>query len=413
MACATALDAFRIATESLSEDVYLLASYKSIFMNLIPRGTFPRGQGVVRSVFTIGRSEPTTDYPEFTSVEVAAGNEYTGVCNVTYNEIPVGFNESTYGPEVFGWRGPTLCEDRMMFDFNIETFIPLYVRAISKNTEAAIANRFQSIYMTMVPKSVANEDYHTVDGTTTIHPPTTPPLTLDESLCFISQEMLDYTANELIDAGATDIDTDGWITMGGDGPLFPIYIGLQASKQLMIENAELRADLRYADMGEGNGARTIQRLGAKKTLGNFVHIPNLRPPRFTYDGTKYVPVPSRVAVAGTQGQVTQANPNWVNPATAPYEGLFVLTPWVFTSEVVPPVSSAGGGVAFNPINHVGEFQFITGGKEISTGECFDPRKKLGAHFAEYWHSPRPVYPLYGRLIIFKRCPVSLTCTNCS
>lgn len=417
MACPTTLNAFRIATESLSEDVYLLASYKSIFLNLIPRGTFPRGQGVVRSVFTIGRSEPTTDYPAFTAVQTAAENTYTAVCNVTYNDVPVGFNEGTYGPEVFGWKGPVLCEDRMMFDFNIETFIPLYVRAIAKNTDQTISNRFMSIYMSMVPKAVANEDFHFVDGDPSINPPTTPDLTLDESLCFLSQDHLDETAAILMDAGATDIDTDGWITWGPDGPLFSLYIGMVASKQLMLENAELRADLRYADMGDGNGARTIMRLGAKKTLGNFVHMINLRPPRFSYANGAYVPVPSRVVAtnpAATEGTVTTVNPDWVSTTTAPFEGAFVLSPWVFTSEVVPPVTSAGGGVAFQPINHVGEFEFLIGGREISEDStCYDPRKKLGAHFAEYWHAPRPIYPIYGRLIIFRRCPVTFPCTTCS
>lgn len=423
MACPTTLNAFRIATESLSEDVYLLASYKSIFLNLIPRGTFVRGQGVVRSVFTIGRSEPTTDYPAFTAVKQAVeGNTYDAVCAVTYNDVPVGFNEGTYGPEVFGWKGPVLCEDRMMFDFNIETFIPLYVRAIAKNTDQTISNRFQSIYMSMVPKAVANEDFHFVEGDASINPPTTPVLTLDESLCFISQDHLDETAQILMDAGATDIDTDGWITWGPDGPLFSLYIGMVASKQIMLENAELRADLRYADMGEGNGARTIMRLGAKKTLGNFMHIINLRPPRFSYANGAYVPVPPRVVAqtgvtdlpTATQGTVTTVNPDWISTATAPFEALFVLSPWVYTSEVVPPVTSAGGGVAFQPVNHVGEFEFIIGGREISSdSSCYDPRKKLGAHFAEYWHAPRPIYPIYGRMIIFKRCPITFPCQTCT
>ena len=414
MACDSILDAFRIPTESLSQDVYLLASWKNPMLNAVPRGTFPRGQGVVRSVFTVGRSEPTTDYPAFTAVEVADGNTYDAVCSVTYNDVPVGFNEGTYGPEVIGWKGPVLCEDRFMFDFNIETFIPLYVRAIAKNSENTIGNRFTSIFMSFVPKAVANDDFHFVDGDTSIHPPAIPDLTLDDSMSFIVQQMLDETAQELMDAGATDIDTDDWITIGGDGPLFPMLIGMQASKQLMLENGELRADLRYADMGDGDGARTIKRLGAKKTLGNFVHIQNLRPPRFTYDGTKYVPVPSRVAVSGTQGTVTKANPNWVSASTAPYEGLLIMNPWVFTWEWVPPVSSAGGGVAFNPVNHMGEFEFITGGREISSdSSCYDPRKKLGAHFAEAWGAPRPIYPIFGRLIIFRRCPASFPTTYCS
>lgn len=414
MACESPFDGFRVATESLSQDVYVLASYKSIFMNLVPRGVFVRGQGVVRSTFTVGRSEPTTDEPSFTAVTTAQGhgNDFVAACNVTYNDVPVGFREATFGPEVFGWRGPILCEDKLMFDFNVEAFIPLYIRAISKNTEQTISNRLASIYTSFVPKAVANTDFHFVDGDISIHPPTSPDLTLDESFCMLDQDMLDETADILNDAGASDIDTDGWIDLR-DGPMYTLYIGATASNQLMLENSELVTILAFADMGEGDGAKLLSRVGANKVLKNFRHVINLRPPRYYYDTDHYVRVPSRIAdPTATKGTMTIANPAWVSTTTAPFEGCWVLTPWVFTDEIVEPVSAVGG-VAFTPKNHVGVFDFIVGGKEISVTDCYDPRKKLGAHFAEYWHAPRPIYPLYGRFIIFKRCPRSFTCNNCS
>lgn len=413
MACEAPFDAFRLATESLPKTIYTRASYRSIFFNLITRGTFPQGAGVVRSTFTIGRSEPTTDEPSFEEVTVNTGETYTGACNTTYNEMPVGFLEGTYKPEKFGWRGPIICQDDLMINYDMENFLALYVPALAKNTERTISNRLASIYTSFVPKWVANTDFHSVDGDTSPPPPTSPDLTLDRSHCFIDQEMLDQVAATLNEEGASDPDTNGWITLGEDGPIYPLYIGQQASAQLLLQNAELRQDRRYADMGEGNMAMLFKRIGATKVIKNFRHVINLFPPRYSYANGAYVRTPTWIMPAGTKGEVAAINPNWRSTTASPYEGMWVLSPWVFHSEILRSVSSAAG-LDWSPKNHVGELQFIVGGKEISTTDCYDPLKKLGAHFGEYWHAPKPIFPIYGAFIIFSRCPgTSFPCTSCS
>lgn len=412
MACEAPFDAFRLATESLPKDIYVRASYRSIFMNLVPRGAYPEGAGVVRSTFTIGRSEPTTDEPAFETVAVTSGQNYVGACGTTYNDVPVGFNEATYKPEKFGWRGPIICQDDLMINYNMENFLSLYVPAISKNTERTISNRFASIYTSFVPKWVANTDFHQVAGSITAPPPQSPDLTLDQSSCFIDQEMLDHLAANLNEEGASDPDTNGWITLGEDGPIYPLYIGQEASAQLLLQNSELRQDRRFADMGDGDASLLFKRIGATKVIKNFRHVINLFPPRYSYADGAYTRVPTWVMNSGTKGTVADVNPNWRSTTTAPYEGAWVLSPWVFTSEILQSIASAAG-LSWTPKNHVGEWQFIVGGKEISTSDCYDPLKKLGAHFAEFWHAPKPIYPIYGAFIIFKRCPESYPCTSCS
>lgn len=412
MACENPFDAFRLATESLPKDIYVRASYRSIFMNLVPRGVYPQGAGLVRSTFTIGRSEPTTDEPAFEAVTITTGETYTGSCGTEYNDVPIGFLENTYSPEKFGWKGPIICQDDLMINYNMEQFLALYVPAMAKNTERTISNRFASIYTSFVPKAVANTDFHFVDGDISSHPPQSPDLTLDESTCFLDQDMLDETAAILNEEGASDPDTNGWITLGEDGPIYPLYIGQQASAQLLLQNAELRQDRRFADMGMGDAAMLFQRIGATRVIKNFRHVINLFPPRYSYVDGAYVRTPTWVMDAGTKGEVAEVNPDWRSFSASPYEAAYVLSPWVFTSEILEPVNSAAG-LNWSPKNHVGEWQFIVGGKEISETDCYDPLRKLGRHFAEFWASPKPIYPQYGRWIIFKRCASTFNCVQCS
>jgi hypothetical protein len=91
----------------------------------------------------------------------------------------------------------------------------------------------------------------------------------------------------------------------------------------------------------------------------------------------------------------------------------VVTPSVFKSLIIRPVNSSGGGTKWDPKNYMGDWDFITGGNQISDSHCVDPRNKLGRHYAEYAHGPEPISPEYGRLIIYKRCPQEdYECVDC-
>lgn len=403
MACDTPFDAFRMATESLGDDIYFRASFRDIAINLIPRTEFPRNIGLVQSTFTLARSEPTTDLPEFDPIETSDIAQASGLCATTYADVPVGFTERTYTPEKFGWKGPVICSDDLIYNFKAERFLSGYIEAISKHTIRTIGNRLWAIYDHLVPKFVATSAGVDIAAGTGA-PPAAPVLTGAVSTCHVDQSMLDAIALELMEAGATDPDSQGWISYGDEGPIFPLYIGPQASKNLQLDNAEFRQDYRWAEP-----MALLKRMGATRVIGNFRHVINLFPPRYTHNGTAFVRVPTWTMPSTTKGQQAVINPAW---EAAEYEGARVLSPWVFHDEVIRPVNSAAG-VTFGAKNYMGIWDFVVGGDNISTTKCFDPLMKLGAHFAEFHHAPRPIFPEYGRLIIFKRCASAFTCVTCS
>ncbi len=407
-ACPSPFNAFRLATESLPDDVYVRASFRDIWTNLIPKEVYPNSAGLVRSTFTIGRSEPTTDEPAFVPIALTSGDTYTGSCGTTFNDVPVGFNEGTYSPEQFGWKGPTICQDDLIFNYKASMFLQQYIPAITKSTLRTIGNRLAAIYTHLVPKAVATSSFgYGAPGTGA--PPTSPTLPTTRATCELSQEMLDYTAVLLNEEGASDPNSNGWITLGEDGPIYPLYIGQEMSQRILTQNSDLRQDRRFADMGKGDMAMLFQRVGATRVIKNFRHIINLFPPRYNYEGGVYVRVNTWVMNNGTKGKVAAINPAWSN---ADFEGAWVLTPWVFHSEIIQPVDSAAG-LHWPHKNYMGEWQFVVGGEKINDPPCFDPLQKLGAHFAEYKHAPKPIFPAFGRFIIFQRCNTTFNCVSCS
>ena len=93
----------------------------------------------------------------------------------------------------------------------------------------------------------------------------------------------------------------------------------------------------------------------------------------------------------TKGTGYELNPNW---KTADYEAAIVLNPSVMRTEVVPPVSSAGG-VNFDPVSYNGDWQWVLGGNNIcdNAEAGADPLKKfaMGSHTLNTW----PLLLLYA------------------
>lgn len=403
MACSNVFDAFAIATENLADEVYRNASYRSVWLNAIPRGTFETGAGTVKTTFTIENTEPTSDqetWSAITNSDVIGGSSggAGGSCASSFNDVEVGYTSRTYNPEEFALQGPIICKDDLIYDHNVDVFLRAYIEEMTKRAQRSWEKRYETLYTKFASKVAVGNTNSIVDTESDI----TALTTLGDSTSTLTQQYLDQIAVELIDRGATNPDSNGFITFGEDGPVFPLLVGLEASQQIALNNSELRNDFRNAESGAGAAAELMSRIGATRSIKNFRHVPNLRPPRFTYDsGTgAYTRVNTYVMNSATKGKKAVINPAYV---TAPYEAAIVLNPNVFTSEIVPPVNAAGG-VSWSPTTYMGEWQWVTGGNKIqaSGADCLDPLDKLGRHFAEFKHAPRPEFPTYGMTLIFKR-----------
>lgn len=391
--CSTPFDALRFATEALGNEIYRRASYKSPWLNLIPRGPGERNKGTVFSSFTLGRIEPTADEETWAAVSVDDANK----CSVTYNAVDWGHTERTHSPERIGLRGPTICQDDLMWGHNPDQFLTGYLHQLGIRSKRTVENRLLFKFMQQADKVVADSNYARVAQTT---------LVLDEATSELTQEMLDQTALELNEDGASEgANSAGWINLGEGGVEYPLLIGQKASARLLKNNSELRNDARYAFPNE-----LFKKMGASRVINNFRHIINLFPPRYTYANGTYTRVNTWEMVPGTKGNIARIRSAW---RSAPFEAALSLNPDVIHQEVFRPVNMAAG-LKWNPKSYFGEWEWITGGREIQEdADCFDPRKKLGAHFGEYLHAIKTIAPEFGRMIIFKRCEDDFTEVTCS
>lgn len=424
MACTTPFDVLRLRVEDLGPTLYVRASYRDPWLNLIPRSEWPMGAGLVRSAFTIGRSEPSTDEETWNAIQTTSGGVFSGSCGVTYNQTFVGYLEETYKPEGFGLVGPLVCQDDLTLHWQSTDFWDKYFMGMEKRNVKSITNRLANIFSNYSTK-VSPQGNGTVQrtaGNLSNQPPLSNIDMTDVNMpqCGLTQDILDQEAIVLMESGATDPNSNGWITMGPSGPIFPLLIGPQASNQILLNNAELRDDYRFAFEGKGEVAPVIQRMGASRIIKNWRHMITLFPPRWNNNGTTWTRVPtwlmSTSSTYATKGEVAIVNPQWDDPGYANVEGAWGLNPWVMTEEVLRPVNTAPG-MKWTAQNYFGEWRFVTGNDALlgfsnCTGVT-DPVHKLGRHFAEYRHAAKPIFPDFGRLFLFQRCPNTIDCGTCS
>lgn len=410
MSCDT-FDAFRYATEDLDQQVSRAASYRSIWLNLIPKGVYPKNVGTHRSVFGIGNIEPTDDSGTWTAIDLSGAGTNTSmdtpleVCTNDWDDVEWGFDEATYGPERSQLRGPVVCKKDLDFSHDPETFLTAYVQEMAKRAKRQWELWLEANHVRLSAKVSAVTDFEDnileqagVNG-------------LDCPDCELTQEMLEILAERLMENGATTPDSNGFITWEDNGPIFPLYIGMRQSQRILRQNSELRQDYRY-----GDPSTLIGRVGSARVIGNFRHLINQRPRRYTCTNGTFTLVPRmKTATAGdapTKGTKQIINSAW---RTAPYEGFDILSPELFTNEVVAPTNAAGG-LSYDPSNYMGDWKFVTGAFKWQT-DCEDALEEQGRHYAQFYAAPKPNIVArykYGFHGIFKRCfGSSVECTTCS
>lgn len=410
MACGTPFDAFRVATEYLSKEIYTRGKFRSVLQNLIPEGVFPKNSGTQASVFTVEPNDPTAENTGGTQVENSDSTTTATVspaCTYSFTDINIGFTETTYKPRRLQYRGPLFCKDTKYFEHAPDEFANKYLDTLSQYVELDYDSFLFYHYARLVPIYVARTGGFNSLGTAS----TT--LTAAAATSELTQSMLDALVPLLIynRSVPSTSDGNGWIDLGPNGPLWTLQLGVDVASRLKTDNADLRTDLRYA-----NPQQLLARLGATEAIKNFRHQVIPLPWRFTHNGTSYVSVPKYASSAATKGYKTPVNPNYINPLTAPYEAALILSPDVMVREHVAPDSSVGP-LNWEPSNYMGEWTWKTGPEAVQAASgdaCYDPLHKFGRHFGEIIDAPRPgPNPGSGAIIFFRRCQNAVTLSACT
>lgn len=399
------LTAFRIAVESLEQGVlqsprFARANY---FRNMFPTGEFVQNQGTTRSNFTIKPSAPQDDQSLWTDVAISGVSSgiTTPGCSPTYENIGVDFFERTYSPKRRDFKGPVICKEHFQYQHSIDDFIEGYIFQLRQWIALTWEFGLRGDHMRL-------SDWF-VDGVKYTGPNAN--ATAPKAYQGLTQDMLDLVAVDRIGIGVNAGTENGdYVLNGNAGPIYPLYVDMVDSQQILKANTHMRDDARFASEGaQGGGDFGLWRaLGSNRTIGNFRHVATNIAPRFNWTGgTGYIsvtPFKDITAVGTDQEIITTEYKN------APFAAALVAVPSGLTIEAVRPQTA---GLNFDMQNYNGDIQFEVGGWKICDPAVYDPRGEKGRHFASIVYAAAPKYPHNLGTVVYKRCPVVTDYVFCS
>ena len=153
MACTNYFQALKMATESLGKEVSRRATHSSVWLNAVPKGSYPLGTGLTQTTFTIENSMPVNDELAWEKIATTANsgevniNGNLGLCQPSWQDVEWGFSEQTYSPERVAVRGPQVCQSNLKYRFNVDSFMRGYLEEITKHSKRILENKIQNEYM--------------------------------------------------------------------------------------------------------------------------------------------------------------------------------------------------------------------------------------------------------------------------
>jgi hypothetical protein len=403
MACDSLVN-FATATENLGMELLRVPADSDVFNGAITKGTYDRNKGVTKTVFTLKHTEPSVDDPPFTTYTLDGSNQPTPSCNPSFTDVPVDFYSRTYSPKVLNLRGPEICREKLDFIHNPGEFVNGYVNEIGRASKRIMEFGFREDYLyfsdVFVDPAFGGPGKYVGPnawGVTGVQTPFNTGAAFPVPLSDLTQDSLDLVADDLINVGATEPDSNGYIQNGGEGPVFTLLVNRIRSSLILKNNSERRNDARFQHMGgEQSGDLALwSRINAGRVIGNFRHVPCGNMPRANVVGGKLQRVNTYkdVTAVGTDGiQYTNEY------LTATHECAIALLPSVFTAEIVIPYTWEFP----DPVNYMGEWDFLVGGERIDSG-CYDPYHDRGRHFGRIKYAPKPMFPYHGKVVWYKRC----------
>ena len=417
MACVGFFDAMKTASESLGKEVHRKATYNSVWMNALQKGTYPLGTGLTQTGFKVENSMPVDDELAWqaisdtgtTSSSLVDMDSGDGLCGRSWNDVEWGFSQYTFSPQRISVRGPQLCRENLKYRFNADSFLRAYIEEITKHSKRILENKIQNEYMDatrQVTLATSGSD-HTLADTAVATKAITGATNALADTVTLTQSHLDQLAITLIESGATEGDSNGFVELGPNGPIFPLIIGMEQSNALLKAEDNLRLDYRHGS--ENN--ELLKRIGADRVVGNFRHIVVTNPPRFervtTSSVDHYKRVDENVAKTGGEaplkGSGTKINPLYTAKSGSNagiYEGAIVLNPSAMKQLVVP--ASVPASLGFDAANYSGDWKFVTGAYKSGSDECADELDERGRHYGTYEMAFEAVFGEHGATVLFKR-----------
>jgi hypothetical protein len=208
----------------------------------------------------------------------------------------------------------------------------------------------------------------------------------------LTEDLLDYLYTRIIQNGGA---REAYAQANGV-PLITAIMSMEQSRAVIRQDASVRQDFRFAEMGKGSAATLMKSWGIDKAYAGFMHVIDNRMPRWTLSGGVWTQVPYYInGSASTIGTPAIVNPAYYN---APYEDVYLWHPQVVKRLVPKPIGSVGADTTGEAINWNGSIVW----RNI-LNEDTNPLGNIGRWYAPLMAAYEPIKVDFGYVVRVLRC----------
>ncbi len=356
------------------------------FISLFDRKEFNEQDGLVPEVVTTTGELPTA-YPDLDNLTVSNGSG-SAACDIEATEVRFGNIRRTYQLEVDAARSPIFCLTDLQFGWQAAQMARNAQQMLGQYATVRWSDWYRMKNISMINTKVATLAAGAID---TGEDSTTGFTGVDTPTTAISWDHLNPLYDELLRNGG-ELHAPG---MSEGMPVFTLAVGPGIKRLLYQTDTKVRDTVNWIDAGN-RVAQNFQALGINTSINGFAPLLDKFPVRFAADGvTKIYPT---INVAASGGWKFAKNPDYAtvaNGGLAVYEVVSVLCRDIYEVRPRPTGTTQYGMQGFNPINYVGDIQWIN---NRTFGGVNDQGNK-GYYRMDFQMAAKPVRPEIGYTIL--------------
>ena len=189
--------------------------------------------------------------------------------------------------------------------------------------------------------------------------------------------------------------------MAGGAPVLPLITSMYGQRSIIKEDASVRQDVQYAEMGKGQAATLLQSWGVTpKSYGGFLPTIDNKMPRWNFTNGAWVSVPYYINQSTTIGNEAIVNPAYFS---AGYEDMYIWHPEVVKRLMPKPMSSFGSKTSGNPVDWNGDVFWANVQNIDSTSPEYNPYGNWGRYLAALQAAYKPGKTQYGYVLRWSLC----------
>jgi hypothetical protein len=375
----------------ISDDIHEKTINESAWIKLAPRSQFPDEQGDTINVLTWERALPTNGLSWTALTNQAIG--VTTSCLPTPGDLTFGKTVRSYGLQSSALQTPKICVNDLRFASKRKEQLTAMFNILKYNTKWAWENFYRGQYTAIAEhKLVLTAGMTSIEGDSADFAVPADPTKVGK----ISQGVLDRIYLRNVREGV-----EPW-GMENARPIYALMCSPEAQEQILfglgVQN--IREDFRYST----RVSELLAPLGVERSYKGWYHLMDMFPTRTNIVDGAWVEVAPFIASSTTAGSKWNLNPAY---ETASFEDAQVFVRESVEFQVPRPLTNPGGGVTFDPLTYMGDFQWSN-----IKHEDTNPDGTIGRFRAVFQAATKPIQPDLATVIRFRRCGSSLVLSDC-